>query len=72
MGCSDGEYFDDMNVKGENVGQVRLNFEANGDGVAFRFIDRTKEKKTGTLTKGGERDSSLSSGLKVNFDIPAD
>ena len=69
MGCSTSEYFDDMNVDGVNVGQVRLNFETNGDGVAFKIKDR----RDSTLAKGGERnDVTLGSGLKINFDIPTD
>ena len=55
MGCSDGEYRDDMRINGSNVGQLRLNFETNGDGVAFRIIDRSRDKRW-TLAKGGERD----------------
>jgi len=58
-----------MKVDGEKVGQVRLNFEPDGDGIAFRFLDRSREKKTGTIIKGGER---VKSDAKVTFDIPAD
>jgi len=54
MSCSDAEY-DLMEIEGENIGEVRLNFETNGDGVAFRIIDRSRDKRW-TLAKGGERD----------------
>ena len=68
MSCSDTEY-DLMEIDGENVGEVRLNFETNGDGVAFKIKNREDE----TIEKGGERnDVSVESGKKISFDIPAD
>ena len=68
MSCSDTEY-DLMEIEGENVGEVRLNFETNGDGVAFKI----KNREDKTIAKGGERnDVSVESGKKILFDIPAD
>ena len=68
MDCSDDEFHDHMSINGESVGELRLNFEPDGDGVAFRIIDLTK-KKENYIVKGGER---VKSDEKVRFDIPAD
>ena len=63
MVCSDDEYADYMNLVGSAVGEVWLNFEANGDGVAFKFKNRDED----LLVKSGERDAT-----KIKFMIPDD
>ena len=58
-----------MEIEGEDVGEVRLNFETNGDGVAFKI----KNREEVTTVKGGERnDVTIESGLKIKFKVPAD
>ena len=64
MSCSSDERQVFRKVNGRNVGEVKMGFEKDGEGVAIKFRDRDDE----LIRKTGEREK----GMMKTFAIPDD
>ena len=64
MDCDEDQLTDLYKIDGTTVGQIKMNFESDGEGVAVKFRKRNDK----LITKAGERDHSRA----VVFDIPDD
>ena len=64
MDCDEEDMFEYREVNGENVGEIKMGFEGDGEGIAIKFRDRSEE----VIEKTGDRKSAE---LKT-FTIPDD
>ena len=61
MRCDDAQFKDYYKINGSKVGELKMNFEADSDGIAVKFRKRNGK----LLMKTGERDSANSKVFKI-------
>ena len=64
MDCDKDQQTDLYKIDGAKVGQIKMNFESDGEGVAVKF----RKRNDNLIMKAGERDHSRAE----VFDIPDD
>ena len=61
MRCDTADFKDFYKINGSKVGEIKMNFEADGDGVAVKFRKRNDK----LLMKTGERDHANAEVYKI-------